>query len=82
MGCVTGRVLKVFTSKGGNTFFDFCEDYRNCPFTSVIFSSNKSKFGDVQSLAGRQIEIRGSITVYQAKPEIVIRDPEQIRMAP
>ena len=81
-GCVTGRVLRVFTSKGGNTFFDFCEDYRDCPFTSVIFSSDKSKFGDVQSLAGRQIEIRGSITVYQGKPEIVLRDPEQIRAAP
>jgi hypothetical protein len=81
-GCVTGRVLKVFTSKGGNTFFDFCKDYHDCPFTSVIFSSDKSKFGDVQSLAGRQIELRGSITAYQGKPEIVIRDPEQIRVAP
>jgi len=81
-GCVAGRVLKVFTSKGGNTFFDFCEDYHDCPFTGVIFSSDKSKFGDVQSLAGRQIEIRGSITVYQGKPEIVIRDPEQIRTEP
>ena len=81
-GCVSGRVLKVFTSKGGNTFFDFCEDYHDCPFTSVIFSSDKSKFGDVQSLAGRQIEIRGSITVYQGKPEIILRDAGQIRVAP
>jgi hypothetical protein len=81
-GCVTGRVLKVFTSKGGNTFFDFCEDYHDCPFSSVIFSSDKSKFGDLESLAGRQIEIRGSVTVYQGRPEIIIRDPEQIRVAP
>jgi hypothetical protein len=81
-GCVSGRVLKVFTSRGGNTFFDFCEDYHDCPFSSVIFSSDKHKFGDLQSLAGRQIEIRGSITVYQGRPEIIIRDPEQIRMAP
>ena len=81
-GCVSGRVLKVFTSRGGNTFLDFCEDYRDCPFTSVIFSSDKHKFGDLQFLAGRQIEIRGSITVYQGKPEIIIRDPEQIRLAP
>ena len=81
-GCVTGRVLKVFTSKGGNIFFDFCEDYHDCPFTSVIFSSDKSKFGDVQSLAGRQIEIRGPISVYQGKPEVIIRDPEQIRVTP
>jgi len=81
-GCVSGRVLKVFTSAGGNTFLDFCEDYRDCPFTSVIFSADKSKFGDLQSLAGRQIEIRGTIAVYQGKPEIIIRDPGQIQMAP
>ncbi len=81
-GCVSGRVVKVFTSGGGNTFLDFCEDYRDCPFTSVIFSSDKQKFGDLHSLAGRQIEIRGPITVYKGRPEIVIRDPGQIRMPP
>jgi hypothetical protein len=80
-GCVSGRVLKVFTSRGGNTFLDFCEDYRECPFSSVIFSSDRHKFGDLQSLAGEQIEIRGPITVYQGKPEIIVRDPEQIRRA-
>jgi hypothetical protein len=81
-GCVSGRVLKVFTSGGGNTFFDFCEDYHACPFSSVIFSSDKQRFGNLQSLVGRQIEIRGRITVYQGKAEIIIHDPEQIRTAP
>ena len=81
-GCVCGRVLKVFISRSGNTFLDFCEDYRNCAFTSVIFSSDKDKFGDLESLAGRQIEIRGPITMYQGRPQIIIRDPEQIRLAP
>jgi len=81
-GCVSGRVLRAFTSKSGNTFLDFCADYHACPFTSVIFSSDKSKFGDLQSLAGRQIEIRGPITTYQGRAEIIIRDPEQIRALP
>ena len=80
-GCISGRVVKVFASRGGNTFLDFCQDYHECPFTSVIFSSDKNKFGDVQSLTGRQIEIRGTINVYQGKPEIIIREPEQIRLA-
>ena len=80
-GCVSGRVVRVFASRGGNTFLDFCEDYRDCPFTSVIFSSDKNKFGDLASLAGRQIEIRGLITEYQGRPEIIIRDPKQIRLA-
>ena len=79
--CISGRVLRVFTSRSGNTFLDFCQDYHGCPFGSVIFSSDKTKFGDLQSLNGRQIEIRGPISVYQGKPEIILRDPEQIRLA-
>jgi hypothetical protein len=81
-GCVSGRVLRAFTSRAGNTFLDFCPDYRNCPFTSVIFASDKSKFGDLGSLAGRQVEIRGFITAYQERAEIIIRNPQQIRVVP
>jgi hypothetical protein len=81
-GCVKGRVLRVYTSLAGNTFLDFCSDYRNCPFTSVIFSSDKDKFGKLETLAGRRVEIRGDISVYRGRPEIIIRDPEQLRAAP
>jgi hypothetical protein len=81
-GCVRGCVLRVYTSRAGNTFLDFCSDYRNCPFTSVIFSSDKDKFGKLETLAGRRVEIRGDISVYQGRPEIIIRDPEQLRAAP
>jgi len=80
--CVTGRVLRAFTSKSGNTFLDFCADYRNCPFTSVIFASDRSKFGDLESLGGRSVELRGKIDSYRGQPEIVVREPDQIREAP
>jgi hypothetical protein len=81
-GCVTGQVLRIYTSHSGNTFLDFCSDYRSCPFTSVIFASDKDKFGDLESLQGKRVEIRGSITVYQSRAEIIIHDPQQIRTAP
>ncbi len=81
-GCVSGRIIRVFNSRAGNTFLDFCTDYRTCPFTSVIFASDKRKFGDLESLAGRQVEIRGPITVYQGRTQIIIHDPQQIRTAP
>src|SRR5579864_7207064 len=32
-GCVAGLVLRVYSSRSGNTFLDFCQDYRACPFT-------------------------------------------------
>ena len=79
-GCVTGQVLRAYTSQAGNTFLDFCQDYRSCPFTSVIFSSDRSRFGDLASIEGRIVEIRGNIKIYEGRVEIVIRDPEQIRV--
>ncbi len=79
--CVSGRVLRVFTSKSGNSFLDFCADYRDCPFSSVIFESDHSKFGNLGTLTGRQVEIHGTIVQYQGHAEIVIRDPDQIREA-
>ncbi|MGH9432699.1 MAG: hypothetical protein ACRD3T_14245 [Terriglobia bacterium] len=78
-GCVTGQVLRAYTSKSGNTFLDFCQDYRSCPFTSVIFSSDRPRFGDLTALEGRVVEIRGTIKTYAGRAEIVVRDPEQIR---
>jgi len=80
-GCVSGHVVKVFASRGGNTFLDFCQDYHDCPFTSVVFSSDRKKFGDLSALAGRRVEIHGAITTYNGHAEIIIREPRQIQQA-
>ena len=80
--CITGRVLKVFASKAGNTFLDFCQDYRTCPFTSVVFSQDRAKFGELGQLQGRRVEIRGLVSFYQNRAEIIIRDPAQVRVVP
>jgi hypothetical protein len=79
--CVEGRVLRVFTSRSGSTFLDFCADYHHCPFGSVIFAADRSRFGNLGSLEGRKVEISGEITTYNGRAEIVIRDPKQIRVA-
>jgi hypothetical protein len=77
--CVEGRVLRVYTSRSGSTFLDFCPDYHNCPFGSVIFAKDRSKFGNLGTLEGRRVEVLGEITTYNGRAEIVIRDPKQIR---
>ena len=81
-GCVAGLVLRVYSARTGNTFLDFCQDYRACRFSSVIFASDKSQFGNLESLQGRRVEIRGDVTTYQGHAEIIIRDPQQVRSAP
>ncbi len=77
--CITGRVLKVVTSKAGNTYFDFCEDYRRCPFSTVIFREDRAMFGDLAYLQGQVIEIRGLVSFYRDRPQIIIRDPDQLK---
>ena len=81
-GCVTGLVLRVYSARTGNTFLDFCQDYRTCPFTSVIFASDKSKFGDLEFCRENAWRFEATWSAYQGHAEIIIRDPQQVRSAP
>lgn len=74
---IKGTVLKVFTSKSGVTFFDYCKTSNKCPFSAVIFASDLSKFKDVSKYA-RSLSITGIVKSYQGKAEMVVDDPGQI----
>jgi hypothetical protein len=80
--CISGRVLRVYVSRSESVFLDFCPNYRDCPFSSVIFASDRTKFGDLNALNGREVEIQGRISIYNSRAEIVIRDPEQVHVLP
>jgi len=74
---VTGTVTRVFTSKSGTTFLNFCEDYNDCPFTAVIFASDAPKFENLSQYE-REVRITGLIKSYGGRAEIIISDPKQI----
>ena len=78
--CVVGRVYKVFTSSSNTTFLDFCEDYRTCPFTVVVFSSDLPNFPNIEQYQGRVVEIEGLIRAYRGRTEIVLVSPDQIKI--
>ena len=77
--CVTGKVLRVMQGNGGVHFFDFCEDYRLCPFTVVVFPGDLKRIGDIRRLQGRQIEIDGEVKGYDGRAEIILRRASQLR---
>ncbi len=77
--CVKGRVLNISVGRSGIHFLNFCEDYRTCPFTVVIFPRDLRDVGDVRSLGNREVEIYGLVKSYQGQPEIVLRDVSQLR---
>ena len=76
--CVTGKVLRVKEGTRGVTFFDFCEDYRVCPFTVVVFGSDLKSVGDVRQLQGKTIEIHGPVKEYDGRAEIILSQPRQL----
>ena len=77
--CITGKVLQVKLGNGGVHFFDFCEDFRVCPFTVVVFPSDLKRVGDVRQLQGKQIEIEGEVKGYDGRAEIILQRPGQLR---
>jgi len=74
---VKGTVLKVFTTKSGVTFFDYCTSSYSCPFSAVVFASDAPNFKDLNSYTG-SISVTGIIKSYQNKAEMVLSDPGQI----
>jgi len=76
--CVSGKVLRIKLGAKGVHFLDFCEDQMTCPFTVVVFANDLKDVGDVRRLAGRTIEIRGALKIYDGRPEIILSRISQI----
>ncbi len=78
--CITGKVLTVKRSDSGAAWFlNFCEDYKTCPFSAVVFTKDLRDVGDVRMLQGKVIEVNGKVLEYQGVPEIIIRDARQLK---
>jgi hypothetical protein len=75
---VRGTLIKAYTSKSGTVFLDFCESYKTCPFTGVIFADDAKKFGDLSRYQGQTVTLTGKIVLYQGKAEIILSDPKQL----
>lgn len=76
--CISGKIFKVKQGNRGVMFLDFCEDYRLCSFTVVVFPADLKNVGDVRELQGKQIEIHGPIKLYDDRAEIILRNRKQL----
>jgi hypothetical protein len=76
--CITGKVFRILEGIKGVHYLDFCEDYRACTFTVVIFHGDLKHIGDVRQLQDRLIEIHGDVKNYDGRAEIVLRDASQL----
>ena len=81
-GTICGLVASAHfanRTKGQPTFLNLGKPYPNQVFTAVIWGSDRSKFGSPEtSLNGKQVCVTGRIQLYRGKPEIVVRDTNQL----
>ena len=78
---VEGTVSEVHAARSGSaTFIDMGGAYPGNAFTAVIFSSDMAAVGDVSDLAGKTVDISGTIRLYRDKPEMVITVRDQIKV--
>jgi hypothetical protein len=76
--CISGKVVRVKQGARGVHFLDFCDDYRLCPFTVVVFGNDLKNVGDIRQLEGRSIEIHGQVKEYDGRAEIVLEEYRQL----
>ena len=79
---ITGKIVRVYTSKTNTTFLNYCADYKTCPFSAIIFADDADAFGDPSLFAGKTLSITGKVTLYDGRAEIVLSDPTQITPRP
>ncbi len=79
---VTGKVAGISKTKTGTTFLNLGAPFPNQTFSGVVFSGDQDKVGDLQQYDGKTVTLTGRIAMSpQGKPQIVIKSPEQIRLA-
>ncbi len=78
-GDVVGTNYAV-RSKRQPTFLNLDQPYPNQIFTVVIWGSDRIKFKNPPEtfFSGKTICVTGTVETYKGKPEIIVRDPNQI----
>ena len=74
---VTGKVAQV-SIRPNITFINLDKRYPESPFAVVIIPDRSHFHGDASALRGRAIEIKGKVTNYHGRPEMLLNETSQL----
>jgi hypothetical protein len=74
---VTGKVVGV-SVRSTIALLNLDKAFPDTPCTAVVFDQNFDRFGDLQKYKGHDVAIKGTITEYHEKPEIILESPRAI----
>ncbi len=79
---VQGVVDQVSVSTRSETaFLNFGGRYPNHTFNAVIFRAEQPKFPGLKTYEGKAVQVRGVVIIFRGKPEIILDEPAQLRLA-
>jgi DNA/RNA endonuclease YhcR with UshA esterase domain len=54
--------------------------FPNNPFTAIIFAVDTAAFTNLDAYQGKEVEVTGTIEEYKDKPEIVMKEADQLKL--
>jgi TonB family protein len=79
---VQGTVSQIATTVNLTTHINFGGLYPNHVFTATILKARQGLFTGVrQRFEGKLAQVQGTVRLYRGKPEILINEPGQLRLA-
>src|SRR4030095_4275930 len=76
---VKGFIADIYQSEKV-AYLNFVEKYPDNPFTAVIFSSKFADFPGIDKYLNKNVEVTGRVSMFRGKPQIILFDPEQLKM--
>jgi DNA/RNA endonuclease YhcR with UshA esterase domain len=78
---VRGTVTQVVVTKNLTTHVHFGGIYPNQVFTATFFKAHRGRFPAVQESEGKLVEVEGVVHIVRNKPEILLVERKQMRLA-
>lgn len=78
---VRGKISQIVLSVNLTTHINFGGLYPNHVFTATILKAKQTLFGGVRDYEGKEVEVQGLVHLYKGKPEIMLTERAQIRLA-
>jgi hypothetical protein len=79
--CVTGHVFDIVTVAGGTRFLDLCSPDtpdNACHFSIVSYRKDSRQVGNLESLRGKDISIRGALLSHDQRLVLILSDQRQL----
>jgi len=62
------------------SYLNFDRKYPKNTFSGVVFEEKFNEVGDLEIYRNKNVELKGKITIYKGKPQIIITSKNQIKL--